>query len=104
MVALKVDLSSMTISLASAVIRARFQKAFNDNNAIIAAITVRSLSASGQSKKDLYKQMFIQEMRSHAAGNEVTVGQEKQAEKKKMTFMTFSRMTNQMHRVMSKLK
>jgi len=40
-VALKVDLSSMTIGLAGAVedpIRARFQKVFNDNNVIIAAI------------------------------------------------------------------
>ena len=42
-VALKVNLSAMTIGLAGAVedaIRARFQKVFNDNNAIIAAITV----------------------------------------------------------------
>ena len=42
-VALKVDLSAMTVGLAGAVedaIRARFQKVFNDNNAIIAAITV----------------------------------------------------------------
>ena len=49
----------------------------------------RSLSSSGskhRAKKDLYKQMLIQEMQSHAASNEVTVGQ---AEKKKDDFYDF---------------
>ena len=94
-VALKVDLSSMSIGLAGAVedaIRACIQKVFNDNNAIIAAITVLKFKLKWietQSKKDLYKQMFIQEMPSHAAGNQVTVGQEKQAEKKTDDFYDF---------------
>ena len=74
-VVLKPDLSSMTVGLAGCVedaIRTRFQKVFNDDNAIIAAITVPKFKlkwVETQSKKDLYKQMLIQEMRSHAAGN-----------------------------------
>ena len=42
-VTLKPDLSLMTVGLAGCIkdaIRTRFQKVFNDNNAIIAAITV----------------------------------------------------------------
>ena len=93
-VALKPDLSSMTVGLAGCVedaIRIRFQKVFNDDNAIIAAITVPKFKlkwVETQSKKDLYKQILIQEMRSHAAGNDVVV-EETQAEKKKDDFYDF---------------
>ena len=94
-VALKPDLSSMTVGLAGCVadaIRTRFQKVFNDDNAIIAAITVPKFKlkwVEAQSKKDLYKQMLIQEMRSHAAGNDVVVVEETQSEKKKDDFYDF---------------
>ena len=94
-VVLKVDLSAMTVGIAGAVedtIRARFHKVFNDNNAVIAAITVPKFKlkwVKTQSKKDLYKQMLIQEMQSHVASNDVTVGQDKQAEKKKDDFYEF---------------
>ena len=65
-VALQPDLSSMTIGLTGAVedaIRDRFWKVFHDDKAIIAAITVPKFKlkwVEPQSKKYLYKQMFIQ--------------------------------------------
>ena len=40
-------------------------------------------------QKDQYKQMLIQEMRSHAAGNDAVVVEEMQAEKKKDDFYDF---------------
>ena len=97
-VALRPDLSSMTIRLTGAVedaIRDRFQKVFHDDKAIIAAITVPKFKlkwVEPQSKKDLYKQMFIQQMRSYAADNEVVVVQESQdhsTKKKKVDFYDF---------------
>lgn len=97
-VALRPDLSSMTIGLTGAVedaIRDRFQKVFHDDKAIIAAITVPKFKlkwVEPQSKKDLYKRMFIQQMRSYAADNEVVVVQESQdhsTKKKKDDFYDF---------------
>jgi len=67
-VALKPDLSSMTIGLAGAIenaIRHHFHKVFQNDSAIIAAITLPKFKLKWvecQSKKDLYKQMLIQEM------------------------------------------
>ena len=87
-VTLKPDLSSMTVRLAGCIedaIRTRFQKVFNDDDAIIVAITVPKFKlkwVETQSKKDRYKQMLIQEMRLHAAGNDAVVVEETQAEKK----------------------
>ena len=69
----------MTTGLAGAVedaIRDRFQKVFQNDNAIIAAITLSKFQlkwVESQSKKDLYKQMLIQEMRSHATDEVVAV-------------------------------
>ena len=60
-VTLKPDLSSMTVGLAGCIedtIRTRFQKVFNDDNAIIAAITVPKFKlkwVETQSQKDRYK-------------------------------------------------
>jgi len=79
----------MTIGLAVAVeddIRTHIQKVLTDDDAIIAAITVPKFKlkrVETQNKKDLYKQILIQEMRSHAADNDGTVVQEMEAEKKK---------------------
>ena len=94
-VTLKSDLSSMTVGLAGCIedaIRIRFQKVFNDDNVIIVAITVPKFKlkwVETQSQKDRYKQMLIQEMRSHAAGNDAIVVEEMQAEKKKDDFYDF---------------
>ena len=88
----------MTIRLTGAVedaIRDRFQKVFHDDKAIIAAISVPKFKlkwVEPQSKKDLYKRMFIQQMRSYAADNEVMVVQESQdhsTKKKKDDFYDF---------------
>ena len=95
-VALRPDLSSMTIGLVGAVedaIRHRFQRVFQNNNAIIAAVSVPKFKlkwVESSSKKDLYKQMLIQEMQSHAA-DEVVVVQESQDHpiKKKDDFYDF---------------
>ena len=96
-VALRPDLSSMTIGLAGAVedaIRDRFQKVFQNDNAIIAAITLPKFKlkwVESQSKKDLYKQMLIQEMRSHATDEVVVVqkSQDQPTKKNKDDFYDF---------------
>ena len=83
-VALQADLSSMTIGLAGAVedaIRHRFEKVLQNDDAILAAVTLPKFKlkwVKSQNKKSLYKQMLIQEMRSLAADNEVTVVQDSQ--------------------------
>ena len=65
---LQPDVSSMIIGLAGAVedaIRHCFQKVFKNGNATIAAITLSKFKfkwVEPQSKKDLYKQMLIQDM------------------------------------------
>lgn len=67
-VALKPDLSSMTIGLTGVIedaIRNRFHKVFHNDKATIAAITVPKFKlkwVEPQSRKDSYKQMFIQQM------------------------------------------
>ena len=68
LVAVKPNLSSMTIGLPDAIeeaIRHRFRIVFQNNSAIIAAITLpkfRLKWVDSQSSKNLYKQMLIQEM------------------------------------------
>ena len=102
----------MTIGLAGAVeddIRDRFQKVFQNDNAIIAAITLPTFKFKWvelQSKKDLYKQMLIQEMRSHATDEVVAVqkSQDQPTKKNKDDFYDFiNQMRNQSHRAMWKL-
>ena len=103
----------MTIRLAGAIenaIRDRFQNIFNDDKATIAAITVLKFKlkwAELQSKKDLYKQMFIQQMRLHTADNGVVAVQESQdhsAEKKNDKFMIVNLMMKYSHRAVQKLR
>jgi len=71
------NLSSMTIGLAGAIedaTRHRFKKVFQNDDAILTAVTLPKFKlkwVESQSKKDLYKQMLIQKMRSTAANNEV---------------------------------
>ena len=83
-VALQPDLSSLTIGLAGAIedaIEHLFEKVFQNDNAILAAVTLPKFKlkwVESQNKKDLYKQMLIQRMRSLAADNEHTVIQDSQ--------------------------
>ena len=74
----------MTTGLAGAIkdtIRNRFEKVFQSDNAILAAVTLPKFKLKwmeSQIKKDLYKQMLIQKIRSLAADNEVMVVQDPQ--------------------------
>ena len=84
MVAVQADLSSMTIGLAGAIedaIRHHSEKMFQNDSAILAAVTSQKFKlrwVESQNNKDLYKQMLIQQMRSLAAADEVTVVQDLQ--------------------------
>ena len=76
----------MTIGLAGAIeatIRHRFEKVFQNDDAILAAVTFPKFKlkwVEGQSKKDLYKQMLIQKIRSIVANNEVTIVEDSQTQ------------------------
>jgi len=76
----------MTIGLAGAIedaIRHRFEKIFQNDDAILAAVTLPKFKlkwVESQSKKDLYKHMLIQKMRSTVANNEVTVVEDSQTQ------------------------
>lgn len=94
LVAVKPNLSSMTIGLPGVIeeaIRHRFRIVFHNDSAIMAAITLpmfRLKWVDSQSSKDLYKQMLIKEMRSyqlHAVDNEVTVVEESQEQASQTT-------------------
>ena len=113
LVAIKPNLSSMTIGLPGAIeeaIRHRFRIAFQNDSDIIAAITLSKFRlkwVDSQSSKDLYKQMLIQEMQLyqlHAADNEVTIVEESQYQAsqttghKKMISMILNLTMNPHHR------
>ena len=87
LLAVKPKLSSIAIGHPGAIeeaIRHSFQTVFQNDNAIIAVITLpkfRHKWVDCQSSKDLYKQMLIQEMRLyqlHVADNKVTVVEDSQ--------------------------
>ena len=112
-VALQPDLSSMTTRLAEVIedaIRHLFKKVFQNDNAIFAVVTLPKFKIKwieSQTKKYLYKQMLIQEIRSLAADNELMVVQGSQNQtaqstrNKGMTFMISNQMMNLQLRAVS---